>query len=330
MKPLIAALLYLSTHHYSFTLDSGFDRRTQDSLVETLKNYRLVLQAEGGSHALEIYERLPMVWLTFLHERFGTTRFFFEVGRGVDILGRRYMETGDTSFPLFRPRFWKLLYDYNHTLPRKEWITEWGVDFERPKSYLAALKFLMPETTPPTSIRTYIDLIKNDTSQKPDCDHILELNKALQKGLKEPALQQYLGNNWQDFKDLIDNPGSCKDVLKNRNGHMAERLTRYAQNETMSYGEFGEAHTVLNSKETMASLINRTPGFEGKVVTVNLYCYQCTASEPVNNWPLRKIEKDILKDLLPYCTGPFTLFDLTGLEGYNKYGPFLIIAKGQH
>src|SRR5580692_122729 len=155
MKTFITALLYLSTHHYSFTLDSGFDRRTQDSLVEKLKNYRLVLQAEGGSHDLHIYERLPMVWLTFLHERFGLTRFFLEEGRAQDILQLRYLETGDSTYQRYHSDLFKSLYSYNHTLPRNEWITSKGVDFERPKSYLTALKILLPEAAPPAAIRTY-------------------------------------------------------------------------------------------------------------------------------------------------------------------------------
>ncbi len=44
---------YLKNHHYAFDLESGFDKATQDTLSKKLAPYNVVVQAEGGSHALE-------------------------------------------------------------------------------------------------------------------------------------------------------------------------------------------------------------------------------------------------------------------------------------
>jgi hypothetical protein len=329
---------YLARNHYAFSLDSGFDARTRDTLRVRLQAYRLVLQAEGGSHDLDIYIRLPMVWLPFLHQDFGLTHFFFESGHGLTVLGRAYLRTGDTSLLLLRyKQFWKDLYAYDHSRPDERLVEPGaGVDFERPRFFLAALKLLwnctgkpVPEVLLPSA-----QWILTDTST--DCDSLLALSGFLKKALSrfEPQFRQYLGPSFEDFVDMVDNPGSCHDVYRNRNGHMAGRLMAFAAGEKMVYGEFGEAHTILHSKGSLGHLINKTPGWEGKVATVNLYCYRCVTDEPVSNWPLHDIERDILQHFIPFCATPFTLFDLTGedpaLAAFKAYGPFLIIARDQH
>jgi len=57
----VAISSYLDNHHYSFTLEKGFDKETASMLKERLANYRLIIQGEGGSHDLIIYNRLPVI-----------------------------------------------------------------------------------------------------------------------------------------------------------------------------------------------------------------------------------------------------------------------------
>ena len=66
---------YLNNHHYSFTLDKGFGGPLADTLQTRLAGYRLILEAEGGSHYLMLYHRLELAWLEFLHERRGLVHF---------------------------------------------------------------------------------------------------------------------------------------------------------------------------------------------------------------------------------------------------------------
>ena len=94
------------------------------------------------------------------------------------------------------------------------------------------------------------------------------------------------------------------------------------------------AHTILKNK-VAATIINNSPKFKDKVCVINLYCYNCsTYKEQVSNWPLKKIEKDILEYFLPYCSSDFTLFDLSDdielTKKYSDYGQYLIIAKNQN
>ena len=330
---------YLKTHHYTFTLDSGFDAATRDTLRHKLKAYRLVLQAEGGSHELGFYTRLAFVWIRFLNTDMGLTHFFFEAGHSSDILGNKFLETGDTGYLVWRIKsFWRTLYPYNTSLAYDKKVHYWGIDFERPQTYVRALKLILPDTPPPSNIAESIDLIRNADNTNWDCDYILAINKQLKKALSKSAasFRQYLGVSYQDFERIVLNGRNCKDPLNNRNDNMAANFLTFAKGsvDSIYYGELGEAHTLLNYRN-VGSLINRAPGFEGRVATVNLYCYNCTAErEAVSNWPLRKIEQDILTYFLPYCTGDFTLFDLTGkapqISSYSAYGPFLIIAKDQH
>ncbi len=152
----------------------------------------------------------------------------------------------------------------------------------------------------------------------------------------EQDFKAYLGSAYADFEKIIRNNGSCKDPLRNRNGHMAENFLALDREITapVYYGEFGMAHTILKNKD-LASIINDTNSMKGKVAVINLYCYACaTPEEQVSNWPLKDIEDDILRYFLPLCEGDFTLFDLSGnnpiVAPYRAYGQFLIVAKGQH
>lgn len=330
---------YLKTHSYSFSLDKGFDQSTSDVLQQKLSQYKIVLQAEGGSHYLDIYTQLPFVWLSFLNTRFGLTRFFFETGHSADLLFNKYLETGDTSYIFIKDKtFWRLLYAFNAGLPENKRITTLGIDFESSYTYVKALKLILPSTVPPVNIQPSIELIKaaNDTFR--NCDYILSIKSELKKNLlnNKESFIQYFGDKYLDFERLVLNAGSCKDKYKNRNNNMAANFLAFdkAFNNTVYYGELGEAHTVLINKNT-ASILNNSAAFKDKVCVVNLYCYNCTTpEEKVSNWPLAKIEKDILQYFLPYCTSDFTLFNLSDksdiIKKYSEYGQFLIIAKDQH
>lgn len=335
---------YLASHHFAFSLDSGFDAQTQDTLKAKLKSYRLVLEAEGGSHYLGFYTRLPTVWLRFLYQNFHTRHFFFESGYSMQVCTEAFLRTGDTAYLSVRnKRFWKDWRSDNLARPDTDRLVAWGIDFERSPLYIRALQYIFPHTDPPTAISSVVAGVKGQSDTLKDCKIVKALTKSLLSSLQknEDAWKQYLGAAaFGDFVMMITNPGACDDALKNRNQHMATRFLAFAraqpealygQPAEMYYGELGEAHTVLNHSGVFGNLVNAAPGFEGKVATVNLYCYQCTTQvEAVNNWPIRDIEKDILTHFIPYCKPGFTLFDLTGLEKYRAYGSFLIIAWGLH
>lgn len=258
---------YLSTHHYAFTLE-GFDKRTSDTLQEKLSPYRVVLQAEGGSHFLSFYHALPLLWIKFLHERFSMTNFFLEGGHTADILLNKYLATGDTSYIFVQDKvFWKSLYNYNATLPTGTQLRFFGIDFESERIYIKGLKTLLPAGEPPEKIRLAINLIKNADTALVNCDDIVRMNKQLKKALEaNPVLfKEYFGDKYRDFENVVMNEGSCKDKYKNRNDHMASAFlaaNKYLDNH-MYYGELGQAHTVLTNKNT-ASIINSDPGFENK------------------------------------------------------------------
>ena len=104
--------------------------------------------------------------------------------------------------------------------------------------------------------------------------------------------------------------------------------------DSLYFGEFGMAHTVLNTRD-LAAIIRHTEPFVDKVCVINLYCYHCSVpGEEISNWPLKQMEKDIQQYFLPLCQSDLTLFDLTEGEeltsSYRKIGQWLIIAKDQH
>jgi hypothetical protein len=331
---------YLSAHHYSFTLEKGFEGPLADTLLARLTPYRLILQAEGGSHFLTIYERLELDWLTFLHERMGMTHFIGELGVSNAVLVNKYLGTGDRAlYPFHKITFLDGLRQYNQQLPSGQRLVLTGVDFERPSTYIRGLKLLLPGQPPQETISAAIELIRQAPDSGYDCDGTLRLNDRLKQALAdhEQDFKAYLGSDYADFEKIVRSNGSCKDPLRNRNDHMAENFLALDREITapVYYGEFGMAHTILKNHRLLASIINDSAPFKNKVAVINLYCYNCTTPEEgASNWALNGIEKDILHYFLPLCEGDFTLFDLSGSDPvvarYRVYGQFLIVAKEQH
>jgi len=331
---------YLKTHHFSFTLDKGFDQPTTDTLKRKLSSYKLILQAEGGSHYLNIYKKIPLVWITFLNQYFDLTHVFLEFGHSSAVCANNYLLTGDTSnlYNSSSIEYWKQYLKLNSTLPDERKVKFFGIDFNLPTNYFKALKKIIPNKQSPENIRGSIGLIKSANDSLRDCSNIIDFNANLKKDLttNNPDYVSYLGKSYKDFERIVMSKGTCNDVYKNRNYNIADNFLSFdaESNDSIYYGELGMAHTILKNK-VAATIINNSSKFKDKVCVINLYCYNCTTNkEQVSNWPLKKIEKDILEFFLPYCSSDFTLFDLSDnielTKKYSDYGQYLIIAKNQN
>ncbi|MES2006392.1 MAG: hypothetical protein V4450_17880 [Bacteroidota bacterium] len=332
---------YLSSHQYPFSLQAGFDARTTAMLEEKLGNYKLVLQAQGGSHYLHMYTYLAPLWLSVLNEHFGATVFFNEAGHSASIVYNRFLQTGDTSLLIFRSKeLIKKLYQMNLSLPESRRLKFHGIDFESPRSYVLALQLITPAAQPPVEIASSIALIKNANPGLTQCDYITDINKTLKKelGRNTKSFMFFFGENFRDFERIVTNGATCNDTRKNRNPNLAANFLSFDKEfqHRMYYAELGGAHTMLSQQATAASIINESDQFKNKVCVVNLYCANCTTAEegPSSNWSFGNIEKDIAKYFLPLCTSNFTLFDLTGdnplIKKFQAYGQFLIIARNQN
>jgi len=332
---------YLKTHSYAFTLESGFDSTAQAILKQKFAPYKVILQGEGGSHYLKMYNELPAMWLSLLNSHFGVTHFFGESGHSSDILINHYFKTGDTGYLFPRNKAWATkLYQLNNALSKTGGLTYFGIDFEGSRQYVNAIKLLLPgNAVVPEPIRPDIELIKGADGSIVDCIYILSINAALKKSIaiNKPLFESYFGAKYADLERMVFNGRTCKETLRDRNPNMAANFISFDQlfQQPMYFGELGMAHTSLNTRASFASIINNTKEFKNKVCVINLYCDNCSTKEegPSSNWQLGKIEKDIITLFLPFCKSTFTLFDLTenpGLVGkYSVYGQFLVIAKKQ-
>lgn len=137
------------------------------------------------------------------------------------------MAQTDTSYLHMRDKtFWEGLYRYDQSRPeeRRVW-TGGGVDFERAISCVPALTFLWDQKAPgplcaiDTLLQRYEDTTRN-------CDSLLTLLKNLREQFvrDHDEYEKRLDEYFIDFEDILFNPGTCRDVLRNRNGHMAKRL----------------------------------------------------------------------------------------------------------
>ena len=331
---------YLRMHCYTFSPSEGFTGPLGDTLARKLSAFRLIFQAEGGSHALKLYDQLELAWLEFLNQRLGVTCFIGEYGASIAVLFNQILQHGDTSIRLLRHReFLQAVYRYNLSRLPSQRLFYAGVDFERENTYIRALKLLLPGLQPADpSISSAVERIRLAPDTGFSCDDMLRFNKDLKRSLNasETAYQQYLGANFLDFERIVRNNGSCKDRLRNRNPHLAANIIALDQviGANRYYAEFGEAHTILKNK-VLAGILSRSGPFQGKVAVINLYCQDCsTPEEGTSNWALKGINADIERYFLPLCKGDLTLFDLTGndpsIAGYRSYGQFLIVAKRQH
>jgi hypothetical protein len=149
---------YLKSHNYSFDIDKGFDKSTSESLKPKLSQYKLIIQSEAN-HTLNFYKKLPIVWIKYLNLSFGLTHFFLEWGHATDVLANNYLRTGDSSYLFTKDKeFWKTLFAYNSTLQQNTKLHYLGVDFERNRTYIKALKFILPKTPPAENIKPSIEL----------------------------------------------------------------------------------------------------------------------------------------------------------------------------
>jgi len=330
---------YLKSHNYSFDIDKGFDQITSESLKPKFSQYKLILQSEA-IHTLNFYKRLPIVWIKYLNINLGLTHFFLEWGHATDVLANNYLRTGDSSSLFTKDKeFWRTLFAYNLTLQQNMKLHYLGVDFERNRTYIKALKFILPKTAPVKNIKPSIELIKSMNDSIANCKYILTINKKLTASLKnsKEEFEEYFGESYIDYERIILNRGNCNDVSKDRNGNMAKTFLSFDKqyNSEVYYGELGMAHTSLNNKLTTASIINKSDKFKNKICIINAYCYNCVVqNKEIKNEYFNKIEKDILQNLLPFCKTDFTLFDFSeDLEMtrlYSDFGQFLIIAKNQN
>ena len=71
---------YLEKNRYSFSIDTGFDKASVDTLCNKFKDFRLILQAEGGSHYLKFYNKLQLIWTKLLSEKLEMKSIFLEFG----------------------------------------------------------------------------------------------------------------------------------------------------------------------------------------------------------------------------------------------------------
>ncbi len=164
------------------TLNLVLIRQLRILYLKKLAPYNVVVQAEGGSHALEFYIMLAFVWQRFLDQKFGLRHFFQEYGHTSDILFNRYLATGDTAYLHSRASaYWEALYAYNSRRPANDQLRPRGIDFEHPRDYVRAMKLLRTTKTPSKEIEPSIDLIRNADSNNYRCDYTRDLNVELKK-----------------------------------------------------------------------------------------------------------------------------------------------------
>lgn len=335
---------YLKNNTYSLSLEQPASEQLTALFQKMAGSSKLILLGESGSHFLKFYSVLEANMLIHLNRSVGLKTFIIEAGSSTAYLCNKYLATGNSDIlPKFSQErsyiFWKLIYQYNQSIPPTQQLKVIGIDFESPISYFKALNDLLPRSPAPESITKEINLIRASTMPV-TCNELSKIDNLLKISLKKnrAAWQQFTGAAFDEVYTIISNKGACKDALANRNKNLKNRFLIFDTKlqEPIYYGQLGQAHTTLDNKQHFAALLNndRNTRFYNQVSVVNTYCHNCkTDVEPVSNWVLQKIEKDIQQELVQPSHPALTLFDFSGaplLTGkYLRYGQYLLIAKDQ-
>lgn len=344
---------YLSNHHYTFTLDRGFDDSTQHILREKLSNVKVIIQGEISHVIPSFYDSLNFIWLSFLNKEYGLKHYFLEWGVAASYLENNYLQTGDS---LLLPNIYtknriRNIRKYNLTKPTHLQLSSCGLDFERLSTYKQAIIKLIPNKKIPSQLQipiTQLHLLNDDMSVRNKA--LIKVNKLFLKAMNnnEDTLEFFFGSNYSFFKEIITNPHSLAKSSagiagKHRDKLLADNFIKFdsVNHENKYFVQIGMGHTVLKRygkdklllpKRVFSNYLNNNASFKEKTSIVNVYSYNCFDKYgKIANNLFKKIDDDIQRYFLPYCESHYTLFDLSEnpelANKYSEYGQFLIIIK---
>jgi hypothetical protein len=297
-------------------------------------------------------QKLQMNFLKYLKEKTDIKYLICEMSCGDAVIMNKYLETGDeevlklffkngkesANFTDDLYEFFKDLYTFNKTLSDEGKIKIVGVDMELIyDNSVWALDSLVPKGDIPEKIKLSIDKLKythanihksniyKSIKAKPIQD-IYELSTNLVESIEQNTsiYENYLGDNYFDFKTVADNlKYTCGgylamngEYIENRNETMYTNFQKYYSKlpKGKYFGQFGMNNIFekgIRGKEYFASLLNSETNspVKGKILSI-VYLYNTNADFYFAN----NCSPKLIELTEPYFKSDLTLFKLTGKD----------------
>ena len=340
---------FLATHSYPVSLNASFQ---DDTLLRSLmRNKILFVFGEGGSHDLDLNNQMRV----YLLRQFSGMRLkylFIEYGRTTAYNQNQYLQNPDDAADslyradtAFRNQMRQIRKIYNSG-GRFEYK---GIDMEWSRSFYRAVKNITINVSP--DIIASDNLLRSilidtnyfhydNTNNFKNQAQFLKRYKALQilfsqdtsnlKELMSPAqyikLDYFLSNPQTEPSDGNRNPGMAQNLMT--------EINPIDTNATYIL-DIGSAHSLLNRKKTVVGILNNTDALSNKIMTMNVYCDNCTfKGKLLTDNLIEFMQGDVLEAFRMNTKSDLTIFNLANAPSsfsyLNKYGDLILFAKNQH
>ena len=315
-----------------------------------MKNKTLFVLGEGGSHNLDLYNKLRVYLITpFTH--LNLKYFFIEYGRSFAEISNNYLKSNiDYSDSIYRKSApYKIQMQKIRKLYQngRQFIYK-GIDMERGASLYLAIKELTSNVNYSTvKSSSFLNSLLVDTSylHYDDSDefnnqkHFLRFYKTLQNNFASDSnllIKSMPSVNYDKIKYFISNP-QTKPPNGDRNPGMAKNLLNEINiidtNATYLLS-IGIAHSLLNFKRNVVGILNSSDLLTNKIVVMNVYCDKCSVNgKEINDPRIDFMKGDILETFRTTAKSNLTIFDLSKvppqLQYLKKYGDLILFAKQQ-
>lgn len=295
----------------------------------------------GELHGVEANAGLRMKFLKYFKEKTDFKYYLCELGYSHAYFLNKYLDTGDTKIleELYKPlkgtfewnksnySHWKMLYEYNKTLPEDKRIQVVGVDIEHQID--VAYKYLadvLPEVEAPIEIKDKIDGIKAilDIDNRFNDGVAVDFSRELLKDIadKESIYKEYLGDNFKGFKFVNQNILNTVAAYENNNNDYDWNNTRdkfiyenfLAIQEELPkgkyYGQWGLNHAFQSEEDGVmwfGAYLNREgSAFKDKILTIAYFYDNCMQMNRTNTRAYISIKLNFIPEIFKKVN------DLTG------------------
>lgn len=241
----------------------------------------------GEQHYMAANSILQADFFIHLNRKLGVRHLLIEFGRAEAYLYNQYLETGDEwylnhtfhGFNRYKEFFsnWKKLYDYNSGLVSSKKLIVHGLDFEREPGLSASLYMLLRDHSGKPQVKGFLDSlqIRLDTIgvERDAKEFIYYLRERI------PALSLPEDENSKVIDDILSN-NSFVQNFSERDELMAQAFLEIDTTNELYFGQFGFAHTMLNSMQGLATVLNRHEKYHDQILVMNMYYVDSSTTHP--------------------------------------------------
>lgn len=314
---------YLLKNYSSINLQDDEDFTDLSIIDSDLKGKEIFFT--GELHGVKDNVDLRMKFLKYFKEKTDFKYYLCELGYSHAYFLNKYLETGDVkileeiykslkgTFEWNKDNYnhWKLLYEYNKTLPEDKRIKVIGVDLEHQIDI--AYKYLidvLPDEEAPEEIRDKIAGIKDMFNDYKNFQNgvAVEYSRKLLADIKnkESIYREYLGDNFKGFKFVNQNVLNTDISYKNNGSSYEWNNTRdkiiyenfLILTEDLAngkyYGQWGLNHAFQSVEDGVmwfgAYLNSDGSAYKNKILTIAYFYDQCNQMNRSNSGKYSVVE----------------------------------------